>query len=74
MHECQLCGSACFCDMEDHGQPAPSNCTHECAPESDEDDFWEHTCAPSAEATPAHPRQLRHLRKAHVSERPEAPR
>lgn len=30
MHECPECGSACDCDGEDHEQPAPNDCSHDC--------------------------------------------
>lgn len=29
-HECPDCGRYCYCDWEDHDQPAPPNCAHEC--------------------------------------------
>lgn len=29
-HECPMCGQECYCDGEDHGQPAPDDCSHEC--------------------------------------------
>jgi hypothetical protein len=35
MHDCPHCGEACDCDGEDHEQPAPDDCVHEC---DDEDD------------------------------------
>lgn len=38
MHDCPECESACYCDMEDHWQSAPDDCSHDC----DEDDFEEH--------------------------------
>jgi hypothetical protein len=40
MHDCPICGYACYCDGEDHEQLAPENCTHECEldDEDDEDD------------------------------------
>jgi hypothetical protein len=38
MHDCPNCGSACYCDMEDHEQPAPANCRHECDPTDAIDD------------------------------------
>ena len=34
-HACVLCGALCYCDMEDHDQPPPADCTHEC------DEDWE---------------------------------
>lgn len=30
MHECPYCGMACYCDGEDHGQPAPPDCACDC--------------------------------------------
>jgi hypothetical protein len=27
-HECPECGMVCGCDMEDHDQPQPDDCTH----------------------------------------------
>lgn len=40
MHDCPECGGACHCDGEDHYQPAPINCTHECDfDDDDEDDY-----------------------------------
>lgn len=36
-HECPECGQTCYCDMEDHDQPTPDDCTHECPPEDDEE-------------------------------------
>lgn len=27
-HECPECGQQCYCDGEDHGQPAPEDCRH----------------------------------------------
>jgi hypothetical protein len=38
MHECPECGMACDCDGEDHGQPAPDDCCHECEDEEDEEE------------------------------------
>lgn len=32
-HECPECGQWCYCDGEDHGQPAPDDCSHDCGPE-----------------------------------------
>ena len=29
-HECPECGQECYCDMEDHWQEAPDDCSHEC--------------------------------------------
>lgn len=37
MHDCPECGGACDCDGEDHHQPAPDDCMHECQGD-DEDD------------------------------------
>jgi hypothetical protein len=44
-HECPTCGQECYCDGEDHGQDAPSDCTHECEADGDDADqfafeFW----------------------------------
>jgi len=36
-HECPDCGQECYCDMEDHGQEAPGDCSHVC----EESDFDE---------------------------------
>lgn len=36
MHECPNCGDSCDCDGEDHSQPAPDDCSHDC--EEDDDD------------------------------------
>lgn len=38
MHECPECGQVCYCDMEDHDQPAPPDCKHECEEDDDEDE------------------------------------
>jgi len=37
-HACPDCGMVCCCDMEDHDQPQPEDCTHVCA-ESDDFDY-----------------------------------
>ncbi len=37
-HACVDCGMVCYCDMEDHEQDQPDDCTHECA---DANDFEE---------------------------------
>ena len=37
MHECPECFGNCDCDGEDHMQPAPDDCIHEC--DDDEDDY-----------------------------------
>jgi hypothetical protein len=34
MHSCPDCGSACYCDMEDHeNESAVDECVHACDPE-----------------------------------------
>lgn len=38
MHDCDLCGQACDCDMEDHYQSQPADCTHICDDENDDED------------------------------------
>jgi len=38
MHECPECYDACYCDGEDHGQPAPPDCTHACQEDWDEEE------------------------------------
>jgi hypothetical protein len=39
-HEGPDCGQVCYCDMEDHEQPAPDDCLHVCDGEEDSfDDF-----------------------------------
>ncbi len=30
MHDCPECDEVCYCDMEDHEQDAPDDCSHEC--------------------------------------------
>lgn len=43
-HEFVICGQMCYCDGEDHGQPAPADCIHDCGPEYEEgefDDDWD---------------------------------
>jgi hypothetical protein len=30
MHECPKCSQMCDCDLEDHEQPAPVVCWHDC--------------------------------------------
>lgn len=47
-HECPDCGELCFCgsDIDDcmnNLEKDVMNCTHECAPESEDDDCFEHT-------------------------------
>ncbi len=37
-HECLICMQVCFCDMEDHDNPTPADCCHECAEGDGEDD------------------------------------
>jgi len=40
VHECPTCGEMCDCDGEDHGQPAPEDCDHQCDfLDGDETDF-----------------------------------
>ena len=36
MHECPDCREYCDCDGEDHDQPAPDDCRHNCPPEIDD--------------------------------------
>ena len=43
MHECPECGQACACDMEDHEQSAPDDCSHECDPKDLELDDYHYT-------------------------------
>lgn len=38
MHDCPDCEMACDCDWEDHYQPAPFNCSHDCDDEYEDDD------------------------------------
>jgi len=38
MHDCDLCDEACDCDMEDHYQPQPADCTHVCDDRDDDGD------------------------------------
>jgi len=38
MHDCPHCEMACDCDMEDHYQSAPDDCSHECDEEGDDYD------------------------------------
>lgn len=38
MHDCDLCGDACDCDMEDHYQSQPDDCTHECEDDDSDDE------------------------------------
>ena len=40
MHDCDRCYMACACDLEDHYQPAPFDCRHECEEASYDDDEW----------------------------------
>lgn len=40
MHTCDLCGQACYCDMEDHENPMPADCSHLCADDPDDGDDW----------------------------------
>lgn len=37
MHDCPLCGYPCYCDGEDHEQPAPRICYHICEEDDDEE-------------------------------------
>jgi len=40
-HSCPLCWQYCDCDMEDHDQPEPADCTHCCdEPDWDEDEWF----------------------------------
>ena len=41
MHECGICGEVCDCDMEDHMQPMPDDCEHECSEDEEYDDDFE---------------------------------
>jgi hypothetical protein len=36
MHDCPICGEACYCDMEDLPMPAPSYCRHKTRCENEE--------------------------------------
>lgn len=38
MHDCDLCGQVCDCDMEDMFQSQPDDCTHVCDEDEDYDD------------------------------------
>jgi hypothetical protein len=38
-HECEECGQHCYCDMEDHDQPQPADCTHVCDDMDDDLDY-----------------------------------
>lgn len=42
MHRCRYCGFYCDCDGEDHDQPSPPECPHDCSPDEDgdEDGGW----------------------------------
>lgn len=37
-HTCMDCGQECYCDMEDHHQDTPSDCTHQCDDDDGMDD------------------------------------
>lgn len=37
MHVCPNCLQVCDCDMEDHWQEAPDDCSHECDEDGDGD-------------------------------------
>jgi hypothetical protein len=45
MHDCPICGMACYCDMEDHHSLAPADCCHECDDDA-EDDYEEYLLHP----------------------------
>jgi len=38
-HECHICGQVCYCDGEDHDQPSPSDCSHDCQDDEDDSDI-----------------------------------
>ena len=38
MHECPRCWQACDCDGEDHEQPAPADCQHDCDEDAEDDE------------------------------------
>ena len=41
MHDCPVCGAACYCDLEDHeNELAEDECVHACDPR-DTDDAYE---------------------------------
>lgn len=42
MHDCPICGEACYCDMEDHFQEAPDDCCHECEEDFEVDDWLDY--------------------------------
>lgn len=35
MHDCPKCGMACACDLEDHWQDAPDDCSCQCEESAD---------------------------------------
>ena len=37
-HNCPECEELCYCDMEDHYQQAPDDCSHECKDEAEYDE------------------------------------
>lgn len=44
MHDCPECNEACYCDGEDHENPTPDDCNHDCDPERNvpDDDYPVH--------------------------------
>lgn len=40
-HNCPECGEQCWCDMEDHYNPLPGDCVHDCEPE--DEDRWDYS-------------------------------
>lgn len=45
MHDCPRCDSACYCDLEDHYQPAPHDCSHDCQEYGElEEEFDQFVC------------------------------
>jgi hypothetical protein len=42
MHTCIECGSVCYCDMEDHENPMPADCSHVCDDYDSDDDFYDY--------------------------------
>lgn len=41
MHECPYCYDVCYCDLEDHENDPPDDCSHLCDPE-DMGEFDDH--------------------------------
>jgi hypothetical protein len=40
MHICVYCGQACYCGMEDHENPQPIDCDHQCDDDLDDQDCY----------------------------------